>query len=75
MLCEICGFHGGAYEECRLVGYMKPVLLSHEPYYFSAKEASWFILLEIRGFHGGDYEDFCKNLRRSLQCISVASYC
>jgi hypothetical protein len=23
--CKICGFHGGHYEECRLLGYKNPV--------------------------------------------------
>jgi hypothetical protein len=28
MLCKILGFHGGDYEECRLLGYKNPVRTS-----------------------------------------------
>jgi hypothetical protein len=30
MLCKVCGFHGGDYEEWRLVGYKNPVHTSQE---------------------------------------------
>jgi hypothetical protein len=30
MLCKIFGFHGGDYEECRLLGYKNPVRTSQE---------------------------------------------
>jgi hypothetical protein len=30
MLCKISGFHGGNYEECRLLGYKNPVRTSQE---------------------------------------------
>jgi hypothetical protein len=30
MLCKISGFHGGDYEECRLLGYKYPVHTSQE---------------------------------------------
>jgi hypothetical protein len=44
MLCKILGFHGGRYEECRLLGYKNPVRISQETYYFSATEPSQLIL-------------------------------
>jgi hypothetical protein len=28
--CKICGFRGGGYEECRLLGYDHPVRTSRE---------------------------------------------
>jgi hypothetical protein len=31
-LCKICGFHGGDYEECRLLGYKDSVRTSQEIY-------------------------------------------
>jgi hypothetical protein len=34
----IRGFHGGGYEECRLLGYKPPVLTSEEAHYVSASE-------------------------------------
>jgi hypothetical protein len=44
MLCKICGFHGGNYEECRLLGYKIPVRTSQETYLFSATEPSQLML-------------------------------
>jgi hypothetical protein len=35
MLCNILGFHGGDYEECRLLGYNNPVRTSQETHYVS----------------------------------------
>jgi hypothetical protein len=55
-VCKIGGFHGGDYEECRLLGYKNPVLTSHETHYVSATEPSRLMLCKIWGFHGGDYE-------------------
>jgi hypothetical protein len=40
MLCKILGFHGGDYEECRLLGYKNPVLTSQETHYVSAIQPS-----------------------------------
>jgi hypothetical protein len=37
MLCKIWGFHGGDYEECRILEYKNPVRTSQEIYYVSAK--------------------------------------
>jgi hypothetical protein len=34
MLCNVRGFHGGDYEECRLLGYKNPVRNSQETNYF-----------------------------------------
>jgi hypothetical protein len=36
MLWKIWGFHGGDYEECRLLGYKIPVRSSRETHYISA---------------------------------------
>jgi hypothetical protein len=57
MLCKIWGFHGGDYDECRLLGYKKPVLTSEEAHYFSGREPSRLMLCKIWGFYGGDYEE------------------
>jgi hypothetical protein len=56
MLCKICGFHGGNYEECRLLGYSNPVRTSQGTY-TSATESSRLMLCNIWGFHGGDHEE------------------
>jgi hypothetical protein len=53
----IQGFHGGDYEEWRLLGYKNPVRTSHETHYVSAIEPSRLMLCKIWGFHGGDYEE------------------
>jgi hypothetical protein len=58
MLCKIWGFHGGDYEEFRLLGYKNPVRTSQETHYVSATEPSRLMLCKIWGFHGSDYEDF-----------------
>jgi hypothetical protein len=57
MLCKIWGFHGGDYEECRLLRYRNQVRTSQETHYFSATEPSRLMLCKIWGFHGGDYEE------------------
>jgi hypothetical protein len=54
---KIWGFHGGDYEECRLLGYKNTVRTSQEAHYLSATEPSQLMLCKIRGFHGGDYEE------------------
>jgi hypothetical protein len=58
MLFKIWGFHGGDYEECRLLGYKNPVRTSQETHYVSATEPSPLMLCKIWGFHGGDYEEY-----------------
>jgi hypothetical protein len=40
-------FHGGDYEECRLLGYKNPVRTSQETHYFSATESSQLMLCKI----------------------------
>jgi hypothetical protein len=57
MLCKIWGFHGGDYEEFRLLGCKKPVRTSQETHYFSAIEPRRLMLCQVGGFHGGDYEE------------------
>jgi hypothetical protein len=57
MLCKIWGFHGGVYEECRLLGYKNPVRTSQETHYVSVTECSRLMIYEIWGFHSGDYEE------------------
>jgi hypothetical protein len=56
MLCKIWGFHGGDYEECRLLGYKNQVRTLQETHYVSATESSRLMLCKIWGFHGSDYE-------------------
>jgi hypothetical protein len=43
----IRGFHGGNYEECRLLGYKNPVHTSQETHYVSAIEPSRLMLSKI----------------------------
>jgi hypothetical protein len=47
MLLKILGFHGGDYEEWRLVGYKNPVRTSRETHYVSATEPSQLMLCKI----------------------------
>jgi hypothetical protein len=56
--CKISGFHGGHYEECRLLGYKHPVRTSQETHYVSDIESSQLMLCTIWGVHGSDYEEF-----------------
>jgi hypothetical protein len=59
MLCKICGFHGGDYEECRLLGYKTQFVLHrrHTTLHYSTTESSRLVLCKIYGFHGCDYEE------------------
>jgi hypothetical protein len=57
MLCKIWGFHGGDYEERRLLGYKNPVNISHETQYLSATDPCQLMLCKIWGFHSSDYEE------------------
>jgi hypothetical protein len=41
------GFHGGDCEQCRLLGYIQPVLTSQETHYVSAIEPSRLMLCKI----------------------------
>jgi hypothetical protein len=59
MPCKIIGFHGGDYEECRLLGYTNPVRTSQEEHYISSKELGRLMPCKILGFDGGDYEECC----------------
>jgi hypothetical protein len=54
--CKTSGFHGGDYEECRLLGYKTPVHTSQETQYISTTQPRQLIPCKISGFHGGDYE-------------------
>jgi hypothetical protein len=54
---KVWGFHGGDYENCRLLGYNNPVRTSQETHYFSAIESNQLMLSEIWGFRGSDYEE------------------
>jgi hypothetical protein len=47
MLCKICDFHSGDYEECRLLGYKNPVRTSQETHYVSATKANPLMLCTI----------------------------
>jgi hypothetical protein len=57
MLCNICGFHGGDYEERRLLRYKNPVRTSQETHYVSITEPSRLMPGKIFGFHSSDYEE------------------
>jgi hypothetical protein len=41
-LCKILGFHGGDYEDCRLLAYKNSVRTSQETHYVSTTESSQF---------------------------------
>jgi hypothetical protein len=56
MECKIWDFHGGHYEECRLLGYKNPVRTSEETHYVSATEPNRLMLRRIWGFHSTDQE-------------------
>jgi hypothetical protein len=62
MLCKICGFHGGDYEEFRLLWYKNSVCTSQETHYVSATQPSQLMLCKIWCFHGSGYEE-CRLLR------------
>jgi hypothetical protein len=47
MLCKMCGFQGGDYEKCRLLGYETPVCTSQETHYVFATEPSQSMLCKI----------------------------
>jgi hypothetical protein len=47
MLCQTFGFHGGAYEECRFLGYKNPGRASQEAYYVFVKEPTRLMLCQI----------------------------
>jgi hypothetical protein len=47
MLCKILGFHGGDYEEWRLLGYKNPARTTQETHYISATEPSQLMLCKI----------------------------
>jgi hypothetical protein len=57
MLCKSWGFHGGDYEECRLLWCKNPVYTSQETHFVSATQPSRLMLCKIWGFLGGDYEE------------------
>jgi hypothetical protein len=59
MLSKIWGFHGGGYEERRILGYKNSVRTSQETNYFSATEPCKLSPCKIWGFHGGGYEECC----------------
>jgi hypothetical protein len=47
MLCKIWGFHGGDYEECRVLEYKNPYRTSQETRYVSATEPRQLILCKV----------------------------
>jgi hypothetical protein len=47
MQCKSVSFHGGDYEECRLLGYESPVHTSQETRYVSATEPKRLMLCKI----------------------------
>jgi hypothetical protein len=57
ILRKIWGFHGGDYEECRLLGYKNPPRTSQETHNVCATEPGRLMLGKIWGFHGADYEE------------------
>jgi hypothetical protein len=57
MLYKTSRFHGGNYEECRLLGYKTPVHTSQGAYYVTGTVSSRLILCKIWYFHGGNNEE------------------
>jgi hypothetical protein len=57
MLCKILGYHGGDYEESRLLGYKNTGRTSQDTHYVLATGPSRLMLCKILGYHGGDYEE------------------
>jgi hypothetical protein len=47
LLCKVCGFHLGDYDECRVLGYITRVRTSPETHYFSTTEPSRLMLYKI----------------------------
>jgi hypothetical protein len=47
VLCKILSFHGGNYEEWRLLAYKIPVRTSQETHYIPATEPSQLMLCKI----------------------------
>jgi hypothetical protein len=58
MLCKIWGFHGGDYEERRLLEFKNPIHTAQERHYVSATELRRLMLCKIHGVHCGDYEEY-----------------
>jgi hypothetical protein len=58
MLFKIWSFHGGDYEECRLLGYKNPICTSQETHNISTTEHNRLMLFKIWSFPGGDYEEW-----------------
>jgi hypothetical protein len=58
-MCEIWGFYGEDYEECRLLGDKISVRTSQQTHYVSGKVSSRLMLCTIWAFHGFDYEERC----------------
>jgi hypothetical protein len=63
---KIWGFHGGDYQEFRLLGRKTLVRTSQGAYYVFTTEPSELMLCKIRGFQDGGYEE-----RRRLGCYAV----
>jgi hypothetical protein len=57
-LNKVWGFHGGDYEECRLMRYKNSVRTSKETHNVSVAKLSLLMLCKILGFHGSDYDDY-----------------
>jgi hypothetical protein len=64
--CEIWGFHGGYYEECRLLEYESPLHTSQGTHYISHTEPSRLLQCTFWFFHGGDYEECLILLRTDV---------
>jgi hypothetical protein len=73
-VCNIWGFHGRDYEECRLLGYKTPVRSSQELHCFSTTERSRLMLCKIWGFHGSDSEE-CRLLGYKTPVIYYILLC
>jgi hypothetical protein len=68
ILFKIWGFHGGDYEECRLLRYQTQ-FVTQQTHYVCATEPGQLMLCKIWGFHGGDYEE-CRLLGYQTQFVT-----
>jgi hypothetical protein len=78
---KVCDFHGGDYEECRLVEYKNPIRTSQEIHYVSATETTGYCYVRFRVFtevtmKNAVFLDMtpCGTVRTASQRASVVSY-
>jgi hypothetical protein len=71
---KIWGFHGGDYEECRLLGYKNSVRTSQKTHYVSAREPSRLVQCKIWVFIGRWYYHLPSFGIRATEFVCIYSY-